>query len=166
MSQDIFRLATQHHRSGSLLEAESLYRALLVREPNHAATLSQLGYLLYQTGRLDEALELLNRAVAAAPQSPSGLNNLGLVLTALGHSEKAITVYQEAERLFPQSPEIACGLGIALVKANYPIEGIASLERSLALRQTSRRRCSTWARLCARCVAGMSRYRLTSERSS
>ena len=43
------------HARGRLVEAETLYRDVLQRQPNEVKALEGLGVLTFQVGRLDEA---------------------------------------------------------------------------------------------------------------
>ncbi len=100
-------VALQHHRSGQLAEAETIYRRILGSHPEHADSLQLLGALSLQLGRTDEAVGLLRRAVAVNPAYPEALNNLAIALKqrgeideALGHWEKAVTLKPDYGQAF------------------------------------------------------------------
>ncbi len=59
-------------------EAEAAFRALLEREPDNAAAMNYLGYMLAERGeRLDESIRLLKRALEIEPDNGSYLDSLG-----------------------------------------------------------------------------------------
>ena len=48
--ESIFSKAVRHHGYGELSKAEALYQSILVKEPNHIATMKKYGVLSYQFG--------------------------------------------------------------------------------------------------------------------
>ena len=88
--------ALRHHQAGRLAEAETLYRHILARAPDHGDALHFLGVLIQQTGPLEEALRLLERAVALQPTAPEAVTSLGNVLLALGRDDEAVAAYRRA----------------------------------------------------------------------
>ena len=56
--------AFKYHRSGNLSQAETIYRALLRMDGNHADLLHLLGVIAHQTGSSEAALALIDRAIA------------------------------------------------------------------------------------------------------
>lgn len=81
---------------GRLEEAEDLYRASAVRDPEQAWSLNDLGLVLVRLGRYDEALAPLARAVTLEPGEPAFQNNLGLALERTGHPDQATEAYRRA----------------------------------------------------------------------
>jgi len=81
---------------GRLEEAEDLYRASAVRDPEQAWSLNDLGLVLVRLGRYDEALAPLARAVTLEPGEPAFQNNLGLALERTGHPDQAAGAYRRA----------------------------------------------------------------------
>ncbi len=62
-------MALSHHQAGRMQDAEALYRAVLLVQPNHPDANHNLGILAVQTQRLNEALPLFNTALKANPAS-------------------------------------------------------------------------------------------------
>ena len=59
-------------------EAEAVFRQLIAREPENAAALNYLGYMLAERGeRLDESVGYLKRALEIEPENGSYLDSLG-----------------------------------------------------------------------------------------
>ncbi len=92
----MFAAAMQHHRSGRLSDAESLYRQILQGDSNHADALHMLGVLAHQTGRQQLAVEMINRAIAQNGQMPAFHNNLGNVYAAAGNWQDAEASFRRA----------------------------------------------------------------------
>jgi tetratricopeptide (TPR) repeat protein len=134
MTADDFQIATGHHRSGRLADAEALYRRILAQNPKHADALNQLGYLLYQSGRFDPALEYLSQAVELNPQAAEFYNNLGLALAALGRGEEAVDAYRKAIALRGDLAEIHFNLANALFALGLWNEAEPSLRRAVEIR--------------------------------
>lgn len=75
-------IALDHHQSGQVEAAETLYRRVLDAAPDYAPALRLYGVLLRQTGRAGPAVDALRRALALAPDHPAGWGELAESLTA------------------------------------------------------------------------------------
>src|SRR6185369_3191302 len=59
-------------------DAEAAFRQVLAREPDNAAALNYLGYMLAERGeRLDESVGYLKKALQIEPENGSYLDSLG-----------------------------------------------------------------------------------------
>ncbi len=134
--QQAIELALQHHQSGRLAEAETIYRQILSVEPGNAITLHLLGLLAHQVGRNDVAVDLIRRAIAQAPDVAAFHSNLGEALRSLGQLGEAIAECRRAIALEPGMPEAHLNLGNALKDHGQPDEAIAAYRRAIALRPT------------------------------
>ena len=77
--------------------AEQDLRAILQRDPDNAAALNALGYLLSdRTDRQREALRLIERALELDPDNPAVLDSMGWVLHKLGRDEQALPYLRRA----------------------------------------------------------------------
>lgn len=63
-----FNLGNLHYRSGDHGKAEDAYRKALSIDSNHADTMNNLAYLLYQKGNIQEAGFLIDKALKIAPR--------------------------------------------------------------------------------------------------
>src|SRR5437016_560729 len=66
-ADQIFRRALLLYQRGRLDEAEQLYQGILHVDPNHFASLHQLGLIRAQQGRLEEAITLFREAIDQNP---------------------------------------------------------------------------------------------------
>ena len=125
--------ATAHHRAGRPTEAESFYRKVLARKPQHDRALFMLSGLLFEAGRFEEASLFLERLIAIAPH-PAYLTNLGEAYRRQGELEAAAAACRRAIEADPELAEAHHNLGLTLMNAGAPDEARPHLERALALR--------------------------------
>lgn len=72
------------------------------QEPDNAAYVDSLGWVLFRRGKLKEACEVLEKAVTLEADDPTVWSHLGDVYQALGQSERAHAVWQRAMQLYEQ----------------------------------------------------------------
>ncbi len=122
-----------HHRAGRLAEAESVYRHVLAREPDHAHARYLLGLIAERFGRADDARLLFESAVARAPDHFEALNALGNVLLQQSRPKEALEFFARA---------VACGghwamphynLGTARLMSGDGAGAVAPLRRAIEL---------------------------------
>ncbi len=81
----------------NLAQAESLIRKAVLAEPDNAAFLDSLGWVLYKRGRFDEAKKYLDQAVGpSAFPDPVVLDHLGDTLYRLNKPDDAKQVWQRS----------------------------------------------------------------------
>jgi tetratricopeptide (TPR) repeat protein len=90
-------------RTEEYREAEKLIRKALELEPESAAIIDSLGWVLFKRGRFDEALEQLEIAYERFPD-PEVAAHLVEVLVALKSREEAMELLLKAEERSPDSP--------------------------------------------------------------
>lgn len=104
-----YRLAVLNRQ---LDRAEQLSRMTLETEPNNAAYLDTLGWVLYQKGQYEGAMEMLKRAVdSSGGTHPVIVGHLGDALDRLGQKEQAIHCWRTAfnattDAMMRQDPEV------------------------------------------------------------
>ena len=88
-------------RGVNLAEAEEYIRRAVDLEPDNAAYLDSLGWVLYQQGRYHEALVPLERAAQLAAAQPDTAieEHLGDVLQKLGRRNEAVKAWERAASL-------------------------------------------------------------------
>ncbi len=131
---DSLRLGLQHHESGRLNEAETVYREVLARQPANPQALYLLGTLSGQSGRWAEAESLLQQAIAIQPGQAIFYNNLGIVLKGQGKIEQAIAAYRCALECHRDYPEALNNLGNLLASAGQVDEAESACRAAIKLR--------------------------------
>jgi tetratricopeptide (TPR) repeat protein len=128
---ETFNNAFRLQQEGRLVEAETLYRAVLDVAPEHPGSHHLLGLVEHQLGRHEAALQSIKRAIELNDSEPNYHNNLGTVYRTLGKVEEAVACYRHAVGL---KPDFAAGfnnLGIALLQKGEFAQAQRALERAL-----------------------------------
>lgn len=119
---------------GELDEAESIYRAVLAKQPNQPEALHFLGVVQAQRQNFVEAAELIGRALDIDPEDLGAHLNLGNVLMALQRNEDALIIYDKALALDNGSAEAFSNRGAVLVELGRHDEALLSYDQALALK--------------------------------
>ncbi|SMF40754.1 Flp pilus assembly protein TadD, contains TPR repeats [Tistlia consotensis] len=130
---DRFPEALALHQAGRLPEAESLYRAILRREPRRAEAWHLLGVLAGQCGNLPASLELLDQAIELDPRPALYHENRAKALRRLGRTEPAEAAYHAALARAPRQVGLHLGLGTLLLADRRPEEALEPLRRATVL---------------------------------
>ena len=133
-TQELFATAIQHHRSGRLLEAEALYRQILVTETEHPDSLHMLGVIAQQSGQPQLAIELIRRAISHNGTVPAFHNNLGNAYVATEKWLEAETCFRRALEWKTDYAEAHYNLGSALRAQGRFEDAVASYKQALAHR--------------------------------
>ncbi|MBI3903498.1 MAG: tetratricopeptide repeat protein [Nitrosomonadales bacterium] len=89
-------------QAGQLDEARSIYRSLLIANPNDSDALHYLGLIAFQKEEYAEAANLIEQAVKLNGKVPGYHYNLGNTYRRLNQTEAAADAYLEAIRLDPR----------------------------------------------------------------
>jgi len=127
------QLAIRNHQAGKLPEAETVYRQVLVQQPNNVDALHLLGVIAGQTGRFDTAVDLIHRAIAISPSVATLHNNLGNVLADNNRPAEAAIAYREALRLNPNFAQAHNNLGVVLQAEGKWQEAMEAYRAALGL---------------------------------
>jgi tetratricopeptide (TPR) repeat protein len=125
-------LAAQYQQLGQLREAQTAYQQFLETQPNHVATLQNLGLIFYHLDDPFSAESLLRRALELQPDATTYIH-LGLALESQNRSAEAEVSCLEAIRLDPQSPEAHNVLGTAQLSQGKLSEAEANYRQAIAL---------------------------------
>lgn len=164
----LFADALAHHRASRMAEAATLYRKILVFDPQQVVVWNHLGVATLSEAVIRRALKLVPLLVeghcnlaaarraggdaagavaslfAAAVLNPSlaaPLNNLGALERGRGENDRAVSLFRRASLLAPDHPDIHCNLAAALLQAGDYRQGWREHEWRLhpgALRDLSR----------------------------
>lgn len=102
-----------YHQKGRAKEAETIYRKILKRSPEHFDALHMLGVLYLQSGKPDAAKTYIERAVALNQKNGPAFFNLGNVYSQLRRFDDAVRCYQKSIALNPDFAEAHFNLGNA-----------------------------------------------------
>lgn len=111
-------------------EAVAVYRELIAQQPDDAAALNNLAWLLHRENTA-EALRHAQRAVELQPEHPSILDTLGVVLLEDGQPEQAVRILRKAHEGAPDMPEIGLHLAQGLIAQGNLTEARDLLRRLL-----------------------------------
>jgi predicted O-linked N-acetylglucosamine transferase (SPINDLY family) len=121
------------HQAGRIVEAETLYRALLAREPDHAEARHLLGVALHQRGEQDAALAAIDAAIALEPGVAVFHFNRGNVQNALGKGRAAAESYARATAINPAHVASWLNLGRTLLRLGDHAAALPALRHAFAL---------------------------------
>ncbi|WP_395834828.1 tetratricopeptide repeat protein [Cystobacter fuscus] len=107
-------------------------RGVLRLEPDHAAAMNFIGYLLAQHGRdFAEAERLVRRALTLRPDTGSFLDSLGWIHYQRGDYPSAVRTLARAAELEPEEPVILEHLGDAYQRVSRPEAAAEAWKRAL-----------------------------------
>ena len=112
----LFMRAQKAHSEGRLADAQTLYSALLERDPNHPETLHFQGLVTHQMGHTQLALPLIEHSLSLRPQNIHFLTNAGLIYQSVGDWKKVEAIYRELTRLVPKDGKAWHNLGRVLME--------------------------------------------------
>ena len=124
-------LAVEHHRSGRLAEAESIYLQVLTAAPNQSDALHLLGVLCSQRGQHDQAVEYIRRAIAFNPGQAVYYCNLAIAYRGQGRLDEAEASYRQALATQPNFADGWYNLGVVLRQQGRNSEAIDCYRKAL-----------------------------------
>lgn len=128
-----FELGAMLDRQKKYSEAESVFRQLIAKDPQNAAALNYLGYMLAERGeRLSESVDLVKRALALDPDNGSYLDSIGWAYFKDGKLELALQHLQRAATLLASNSLIQDHYADALFRAGRYDDAIAAWNRALS----------------------------------
>jgi protein O-GlcNAc transferase len=132
--QQTLRQAFQHHQSGQLAQAESLYQKVLAEQPYNADAMHLLGVAALQSRRFDKAVELIQKAIVISPKSVEYYVNLGAALDGLNRLDESAAAFEKAVQLKPEIAETHANLGKVLRRLGKHHEAVAACRKAVELR--------------------------------
>ena len=129
----LFQLGAVSERQQQYADAERRFRQVLAGDPQHAAALNYLGYMLADRGvRLEESVALLRRAIAIDPHNGAFLDSLGWAYFKLNQFALAEPHLQQASDQLRSNSVVQDHLGDLMYELRRYREAIAAWERALA----------------------------------
>ena len=130
----IFNLGSVFERLNQIASAEGQFRKVLAENPEHAAALNYLGYMLADRElRLEEALGYIERALAQDPHNGAYLDSLGWVYFKLNKFELAEENLQQATKINDRDPTILEHLGDLYLRLGDHSGALNYYRKSVAL---------------------------------
>ena len=129
----VFQLGAALERGRRYPEAEGAFRRVLARDPEDAATLNYLGYMLAERGeRLNESIDLIQRALELDPDNGSYLDSLGWAYFRQNRLELAEPPLRQASDQLQRNSVVQDHLGDLLLRLERYAEAVSAWERALA----------------------------------
>jgi tetratricopeptide (TPR) repeat protein len=118
------------------VDAETLYRATIERNPSCWLAHNNLGFLKLggSMAEVKEGMQHFQKALELKPDYAGAHMNLGTALRTMGRYAEAIAQYNEALRLEPNMPEAHTNLGATLKAVGRLDEAINQYRQALRLK--------------------------------
>ena len=126
--------AVHYHQAGNFHQAQTLYREVLVLDPQNPDAFHLLGLAAYQQGETQEAEDLVRRAICLDGRAPIFHLSLGNVLSIQGKRNEAMESFRQALRLEPRLTEAHYNLANELFKRNQIEESIFHYQEALRVK--------------------------------
>ena len=127
-----FLRGSTYERQKKYEQAEEVFRKVLATDPQNAAVLNYLGYMLADRGvKLDEALIMIKKAVELDPANGAYLDSLGWAYFRLGKYELAEDKLIKASQHMGADPTVQDHLGDLYQKTGRLKLAAAHWERAL-----------------------------------
>ena len=128
-----FELGAVFDKQKKFAEAEAAFQQVLTRDPENAAALNYLGYMLAERGeRLDESVSYLKKALQIEPENGSYLDSLGWAYFKADKLDLAEENLRRAADQLKTNSVIQDHYGEVLFKLGRYDEAIAAWTRALA----------------------------------
>ena len=124
---------------GQSVEAESIYRGILAKDPKNVDALRLLALLASRNGAIDQAIDMLLKCTELAPDYAMAWDNLGKMYRQKEDYIKSIKCLQKATELRPEWPQGWAGLGTVYTRASLHEEGIQAYLKSISLKDNQPR---------------------------
>jgi tetratricopeptide (TPR) repeat protein len=110
-----------------------IYQQLLETEPDNGRVLYYTGYAYGQLGEIDSEIHYYEAAVAAGYRTVELFINLGEAYLGRGQPQEAVAAYRRALDMDSGSSDAHFGIGRVLLEQHRYEEGVAYIERAVAL---------------------------------
>ncbi len=124
-------LARMQSMLGRRAAALETYQAYLVRQPDDAQALMELGTMLSVAARFKESAGLFQRALALEPDNRLMLHSLGDALISSGRETEALPIYQKLS-VDPADAEALERYALLAENLEMPVQLVEALEREIA----------------------------------
>jgi tetratricopeptide (TPR) repeat protein len=128
----LFELGATYDRQKQFPQAEAAFKQLIARDPDNAAALNYLGYMLAERGeRLDESVDYVKKALAIEPDNGSFLDSLGWAYYKAEKLDLAEGNLRRAADQLKTNSVVQDHYGDVLLKLGRYEDAIAAFNRAL-----------------------------------
>ena len=99
--------AANLYEHGRAVEAETICREVLKKDPKYVSALRVLALSCARSMRWNDATRAIDKARKLAPRDPGVLLNASTVLIGLGRFNEALDAVRKARQISPRDPRIA-----------------------------------------------------------
>jgi serine/threonine protein kinase len=133
LGRPLYNLANESMQKGNYVDAISLYKKALVREPTYYPALMNLGISYSKTGHADDALDCYSRASAICPNDSKIMYNIGFQLYDMGRYREAISKLGQTLDLNPQHISALNYMGLCFAEIGEEIKALKCFDAALAI---------------------------------
>jgi tetratricopeptide (TPR) repeat protein len=127
-----FELGAVLDRQKRYAESEAIFRDLIAKDPDNAAALNYLGYMLAERGeRLNESVDYLKRALAIEPENGSYLDSIGWAYFKDGKFDLALENMKRAADQLQGNSVVQDHYGDVLFKLGRYDDAIGAWQKAL-----------------------------------
>jgi tetratricopeptide (TPR) repeat protein len=130
---EIFNLAIKSHQEGKTVITQELYNQILKIDPNHSATLNNLGAIFKDLGENQKAKKYYEKAIKINPNYVNAHNNLGVIFQGLGENQKAKDCYEKAIEIDPNHLGTLNNLGVIFKELGETQKAINCYEKAIEI---------------------------------
>jgi tetratricopeptide (TPR) repeat protein len=128
-----FELGAVLDKQKKFAESEAVFRQLITKEPENAAALNYLGYMLAERGeRLTESVDYIKRALAIDPENGSYLDSIGWAYYKDGKLDLAVEHLKRAADQLTTNSVVQDHYGDVLFRLGRLDDAIAAWNKALS----------------------------------
>ncbi len=127
------REANEDFARARYVEAETVYKKMLAREPMNPYLLTNQGVVLFRQGKLKSAEVVLKKSVGVKSNDAFTQATLGIVYYRMGRYDDAMTYLTQAITIDPKDAMAHAYLGITSSQKGWPEAGLEELQKAVAL---------------------------------
>ncbi len=131
--QPMAREANEDFARARYVEAETVYKKMLAREPMNPYLLTNQGVVLFRQGKLKSAEVVLKKSVGVKSSDAFTQATLGIVYYRMGRYDDAMTYLTQAITIDPKDAMAHAYLGITSSQKGWPEAGLEELQKAVAL---------------------------------
>jgi tetratricopeptide (TPR) repeat protein len=128
-----FELGAVLDKQKKFAESEAVFRQLITKDPENAAALNYLGYMLAERGeRLNESVDYIKRALAIDPENGSYLDSIGWAYYKDGKLDLAVEHLKRAADQLTTNSVVQDHYGDVLFRLGRVDDAIAAWNKALS----------------------------------